>query len=150
MCGYCKDAFESYVRILKAMGDKLQLVIRLGVNLDDQKAEPTQIALRLLEIYHDQEPTDFVDAYSDWFADRTYSKWIKKYSAPKNNPIHMEILHKQTEWSKSNTIPYTPASIINGRPYPKKYGYGEFFHFIGMMLESHLEEVSEEEVIEKI
>ncbi len=143
MCGYCKDAFEAYARILKAMGDKLQIVIRLGVNLDDQNAEPTQIALRLLEMYHDQGAESFVDAYSNWFADRTYSKWIKKYSAPTNNPMYVEVLHKQSEWSKNNNIPYTPASVINGSGYPKKYAYNEFFHFIGIMLEKHLETASE-------
>ncbi len=148
MCGYCKDAFEAYSRVLKAMGDKLQIVIRLGVNLDDQNAEPTQIALRLLEMYHDQGEQSFVNAYSDWFADRTFSKWIKKYGAPKNNPMYVEVLHKQSEWSNSNNIPYTPASVINGATYPKKYTYNEFFHFIGMMLENHSEAVAGEEIIE--
>ncbi|MBQ0736265.1 vitamin K epoxide reductase family protein [Aquimarina celericrescens] len=143
MCGYCKSAFEAYARVIKTMGDKLQIVVRLGVSLDDQKAEPTQIALRLLEIYHDQGEESFITAYSDWFADRTFSKWIKKYKAPSNNPIHAEVLHKQSEWSKNNNIPYTPASIINGAAYPKKYSYDEFFHFIGIMLENHLETVSE-------
>ncbi|GAA4273858.1 vitamin K epoxide reductase family protein [Aquimarina gracilis] len=142
MCGYCKDAFEAYTRVLKAMGDKLQIVIRLGVNLDDQNAEPTQIALRLMEIYHDQGSESFIAAYSEWFADRTYSKWIKKYNAPKNNPMYVEVLHKQSEWSNSNHIPYTPASVINGKTYPKKYTYNEFFHFIGIMLEKHTETVS--------
>ncbi len=144
MCGYCKDAFEAYARILKTMGNKLQIVIRLGVNLDDQNAEPTQIALRLMEIYHDQGAESFVDAYSNWFADRTYSKWIKKHKTPTNNPMYIEVLHKQSEWSKDNHIPYTPASVINGATYPKKYSYDEFFHFIGMMLENQLEAVSED------
>jgi len=145
MCGYCKGAFEAYTRVLKVMGDKIQLVIRLGVNLDDQNAEPTQIAFKLMEIYHDQGANSFTDAYSDWFADRTYSKWVKKYGVPKNNPMHAEVFFKQSEWSKNNNIQYTPASVINGAPYPKKYTYDELFYFVGMMLENQTEEVSGEE-----
>ncbi len=145
MCGYCKDAFEAYIRILKVMGDELQIVIRLGVKLDDQNAEPTQIALRLLEIYHDHGSESFVDAYSNWFVDRTFSKWTKKYEVPKNNPMYVEVLHKQSEWSNNNSIPYTPASVINGTVYPKKYSYDEFFHFMSTMLEKHNNPISEME-----
>ncbi len=145
MCGYCKDAFEAYARIIKAMGDKLQIVIRLGVSLENQDAEPTQIALRLMDIYHDQGQEDFMAAYADWFADRTFGNWIKKHKAPSNNPMYVEVLHKQSEWSKNNNIPYTPASVINGTTYPKKYSYTEFFYFVGMLLENQTSTIAEEE-----
>ncbi|MBP2832581.1 thioredoxin domain-containing protein [Aquimarina sp. U1-2] len=143
MCGYCKEAFEAYARVIRTMGDKLQIVIRLGVKLDDQNAQPTQIALRLLEIYHQQGQENCIAAYADWFADRTYSKWIKKYNKPSNSPLHKEVLHKQLEWSKKNGIAYTPATIINTRSYPKKYSYEEFFHFISVQLDDYLESTSE-------
>ncbi len=150
MCGYCKDAFEAYARVLKTMGKDLQVVIRLAVKPDDLDSEVTQVTLRLMEIYHDQGAQDFINAYSNWFADRTFSKWIKKYGKPVNNPDHIEVLRQQNEWSEKNELRYTPASLINDTVYPKKYTYTEFFHFMGMMVENHNNPVSEEEVIEEI
>ncbi len=145
MCGYCKDAFEAYTRVLKTMGENLQIIIRLAIKLDDLDNQATQISLRLFEIYDHQGADSFIAAYNDWFKDRTHSKWIKKYRAPINNPTHTEVLKKQGEWANSNDLHYTPASVINGSLYPKKYSYNEFFYFISMMLENHADVVSETE-----
>ncbi len=148
MCGYCKDAFEAYSRVLKTMGKDLQIVIRLALTMDDIDNEATQIGIKLFEIYHDQGSNSFVDAYNDWFADRTYTKWIKKYGAPTNDSKHIEVLKKQSEWSEKNELRYTPASLINTTIYPKKYSYAEFFHFMSIMVENQSDSVSEEETIE--
>ncbi|WP_025741357.1 vitamin K epoxide reductase family protein [Aquimarina pacifica] len=137
MCGYCKDAFAAYARVYKSMGDQLQIRIRLSVRSNDLESQATQIALRLFEIYENSGTETFVDAYTNWFEDRTYSTWIKKYSPPKNNNTHLEILKKQTQWLENNALTYTPATLINDTLYPKKYDYKEFFHFINILLESN-------------
>ncbi len=147
MCGYCKDAFEAYSRVLKTMGKELQVVIRLAVKPDDLDSEVTQITLRLFEIYHNQGANEFIAAYSNWFADRTFSKWIKKYGKPTNNPEYIKVLEEHGKWSDKNELHYTPASVINTTVYPKKYSYAEFFHFTSMMVENN-NTVSEEEVAE--
>jgi uncharacterized membrane protein len=143
MCGYCKDAFEAYTRVLKAMGDELQISIRLNVKTEDIDDKATQIALILLEIYYSKGSDAFIAAYNKWFADRTHSKWIKEYGIPQNNPDHLEVLKKQSEWAKRNNLGYTPASLINDSIYPKKYSYAEFFHFMSMTMENQKDTVSE-------
>lgn len=139
MCGYCKGAFEAYARVLRTMSDQLQIIIRLKVSLDDLNNQATQISLRLMEIYHTDGSSKFIEAYSEWFNDRTHSNWIKKYGMPKNNIQHIETLKTQSKWAESNNLFYTPASLMNTSIYPKKYSYDEFFHFTSMMIENQQE-----------
>ncbi|MFD2563984.1 vitamin K epoxide reductase family protein [Aquimarina rubra] len=139
MCGYCKGAFEAYARVLRTMSEQLQIVIRLKVSLDDLDNQATQISLRLMEIYHTQGPDSFIKAYGEWFEDRTFTNWIKKYGTPKNNEQHIEVLKSQSDWAEKNNLFYTPASLINTSIYPKKYSYDEFFHFTSMMIETQNE-----------
>ncbi len=137
MCGYCKEAFESYSKVIKSMGERVQVIIRLRVAIDDLNNEATQVSLRLLEIYHDKGSDSFINAYNAWFKDRTFSIWVKNYGSPKNKKNHTEVLKKQSEWAEKNSLHYTPASLMNGTLYPKKYSYKEFFHFTNLMIESH-------------
>jgi len=139
MCGYCKGAFEAYARVLRTMSEQLQIVIRLKVSLDDLDNQATQISLRLMEIYHTNGSDSFITAYSEWFTDRTFSVWIKKYGAPKNDENHIKTLKNQSEWAEKNNLFYTPASLMNTSIYPKKYSYDEFFHFTSMMIENQQE-----------
>ncbi|WP_298314123.1 vitamin K epoxide reductase family protein [uncultured Aquimarina sp.] len=139
MCGYCKGAFEAYTRVLRTMSEQLQIVIRLKVSLDDLDNQATQISLRLMELYHDNGSDSFINAYSEWFNDRTFSTWIKKYGTPKNSEHHIGVLKNQSEWAEKNNLFYTPASLINTSIYPKKYSYDEFFHFTSMMIENQNE-----------
>ena len=145
MCGFCKDAFEAYVRLLKGMGDQLQVVIRLKINPEEPDNQATKIGLRLFEIYEEQGPQAFINAYGTWFADRTFSKWIKKFGTPKNNMKHIEIFNKQSDWAKKHELHYTPASIINDTIYPKKYSYNEFFYFVSLLIENHKNQPTQEE-----
>ncbi|WP_271782783.1 vitamin K epoxide reductase family protein [Aquimarina algiphila] len=148
MCGYCKDAFEAYTRTLKAMGDQLQIIIRLNVKTDDLENKATQIALILFDIYQNKGADEFIIAYNNWFADRTHSKWIKKYGLPAKNPGYISVLDKQSEWAEKNNLYYTPASLINDTIYPKKYSYSEFFHFMNIMIENHNDVIENQEPVE--
>lgn len=140
MCGYCKGAFEAYTRVLRTMSDQLQVVIRLKVSLTDLNNQATQVSLRLMEIYQNDGSDSFIKAYTEWFNDRTFSKWIKEYGVPKNNQVHIETLQNQSNWAEKNNLFYTPASLMNTSIYPKKYSYDEFFHFTSMMIENQQEQ----------
>lgn len=137
MCGFCKDAFEAYARVIKSFNDQLQIVIRLRVNLDDLSNQATQVSLKLLELYEDQGADQFIAAYTDWFEDRTFKRWIKKYGSPSNQTNHIEVLKKQSDWADQNSLHYTPATLIQNTLYPKKYSYQEFFHFTSVLVENY-------------
>lgn len=145
MCGHCKKAFKAYSRVIKSIGDQLQIVVRLSVNTADFDNKSTQIALRLLEIYHKQGTNELIDAYTDWFTDKTHSRWIKKYGLPQNDANNLGILKKQSDWIQKNQLYYTPTSIIGNTIYSQKYGYDEFFHFISVMVENNNNTIPEEQ-----
>ncbi|SHI84313.1 vitamin K epoxide reductase family protein [Aquimarina spongiae] len=149
MCGFCKNAFEAYSRLLKSMGEHLQIVVRLSINPEETNNQATKIGLRLFEIYDTQGSQAFIEAYTSWFADRTFSKWIKKFGTPNNNMKHNEIFKKQINWANKHELHYTPASIINGTIYPKKYTYDEFFYFVSMLIEQQKSQtVNEDKTVE--
>ncbi len=143
MCGYCKDAFEAYTRVLKTLGDKLQISIRFNVNIDDPNNQAHQIVLILFEIYRNHGAEAFIDAYNKWFTNRTHSKWIKTYGTPQQHPEIKEVLTQQSKWAEKHTLYYTPASLVNDTIYPQKYSYDEFFHFMNMMTENYSDSKSE-------
>ena len=148
MCGYCKGAFEAYKRIYNVLSDKVQIVIRLKVNPDDLENHATIVSLILMEIYHKQGADAFVEAYTKWFDDRTFSNWIKNYSTINyNTPEHIEVLNQQSKWAEDNYLMYTPATVINGSLYPKKYSYDELFHFVNIMAEDYHERFNQNQVI---
>lgn len=137
MCGFCKEAFESYTRVLRTMSDQVQIVIRLKVDLEDLQNQATQISLKLIEIYTNDGVNRFIKAYTDWFADRTYDNWMSTYGKSRNDPKGIQTLKKQSEWAEKNNLNYTPATLINDVLYPKKYSYDEFFYFINTMVDNH-------------
>ncbi|SHI84401.1 hypothetical protein [Aquimarina spongiae] len=49
----------------------------------------------------------------------------------------MKSLKKQIDWANKHELHYTPASIINGTIYPKKYTYDEFFYFVSLLIENY-------------
>ncbi|WP_459212681.1 vitamin K epoxide reductase family protein [Aquimarina rhabdastrellae] len=140
MCGYCKDAFKAYARVAKSLGDSVQIAIRLSVQHDNLDHPATQISLRLIEIYHQQGQQGFINAYSEWFDDRTPTTWIQKYGKHSTDEKFTTVLQKQAEWTQENNLFYTPASLINGQFYPKKYSYDEFYHFVSILHDSYQSE----------
>ncbi len=144
MCGYCKNAFEAYARTVKSLGDNIQIAIRLKVQPTQLDNPATQISLRLLEIFHEQGADSFIKAYTAWFENRTHTVWMKNYGAPSNEPKYIEVLQNQSNWADENNLYYTPATLINGSFYPKKYSYDEFYHFISVLSDNFYTESVEE------
>lgn len=136
-CGFCKDAFGAYVKAYKGLKDKLQIVIRFNVRFQDIEDEATQISLRLMEIFHQEGATSFIEAYQYWFENKSFIVWSKKYSKPENKQEYLTVLQKQHAWIEENKLMYTPATVINSKVYPQKYGYDEFFYFVNMILENY-------------
>ena len=143
MCGYCKDAFEAYARVIKSLGDQLQIRIRFNVNVEDTNNPAAQIVFTLFDIYSTKGSDAFIDAYNSWFSDRTHSTWMKKHTIPQNFNEIAAIVKKQSDWAQQNNVYYTPASLINNTIYPQKYSYAEFFHFMNMTVEKYTNSKSE-------
>ena len=140
-CGFCKAAFESYVKIIKAHPD-VEIWVRLNSDLENNDAASTQISVRLVELYFEQGQEYFINAYLNWFQDKDEKDWLKKYGNPKFETQSTSLLKEHNNWAIKNAIAHTPATIINGEEFPVSYGYEDLTQVITDIFELQVEKTS--------
>ncbi len=120
-CGYCVESFSVYDRLLKSGYAKVKLKVLFNVSVENINHQPTQIALRILELYRDKGEQYTWQALSEWFANRNIDRWFERYGLC--NGIHQDILQLQEykTWCQNNRLMYTPITILNGGIYPQEY-----------------------------
>jgi protein-disulfide isomerase len=136
LCGYCKAAFESYMKILKSDSD--DICIRLRFNSGSQFKDQThvKISFRLMEIYFEKGHKEFIEALEYWYENKDIDDWFKNYGLPDYNKNAAEVLSSQKDWLDHNELNYTPATFLNNVLYPKEYSYDEFPFFISELIDS--------------
>ncbi|WP_300434145.1 vitamin K epoxide reductase family protein [Christiangramia sp.] len=130
LCGFCKTAFENYLKILNTHQQNIKLVIRFSVRVDNLEHPSTKISTRLIEIYHEKGNEKFIKSYKGWFENRNVVEWLSSHGEPKFDKITLNILIQQKEWIQSNDLNYTPATIVENRMFPKNYSYEDLPHLI--------------------
>jgi len=133
-CGFCKAAFESYVKIIKAHPD-IEIWIRFNSALENLDATSTKITARLVEIYFENGQNDFINAFLHWFEEKDEKGWLKKYGNPKFQEKTILILKAHLNWAIKNSITYTPATVIDGKEFPSFYGYEDLTLVMGDVIE---------------
>ncbi len=68
-CGFCKAAFESYVKIIKAHLE-IEIWMRFNVEFENEESISTTISARLAELYFKEGQETFINAYLDWFENK--------------------------------------------------------------------------------
>ena len=134
MCGHCKKAFESYVKIIE-MYNNIKIIIRFNAEADNLNAPTTQISSKLIEINSENGTNEFINAYISWFNNRNTDDWLEKYGMPKFQDNNLLLLKKHKEWAKFNEISFTPATILTGKLFPFSYGYEDLVYVINDILE---------------
>lgn len=129
LCGYCKKAFESYMKI-NATNSNIKIVFRFNAQPDNLEASSTQISSRLIEIYHENGANEFINAYFSWFKDKNINNWLKKFSFPKNEMEYIELLKKHKHWANLNGISYTPATLVDYKVFPSSYGLDDLVYVV--------------------
>lgn len=127
LCGFCKSAFESYVKII-AMNPEIQILMRFNTDPNDQDAPTSQISCRLVEIYHETGAEVFINTYISWFKEKNIDVFLKKNGNPKFGKENLNLLEKHKSWANNNNINYTPATIISGKQFPSSYGYEDLVY----------------------
>ncbi|WP_378185763.1 vitamin K epoxide reductase family protein [Aquimarina sp. W85] len=140
LCGFCRTAFGGYVRAIRSLGNDIKIVIRMPISTEKLDAPALRIALRLLEIFEDKGQEGFIEAYYDWFGNRTIESWLKNNGQSEFAERHLKLLNDYREWATKNKLNYTPATIINNKLYPKTYDYEELFYFTQHLLEKFKDE----------
>lgn len=133
-CGFCKTAFESYVKIIKAH-QNVEIWIRFNSDYKNREEASTKITVRLMELYFEEGSEYFMNAYLDWFEDKEAKLWLKKYNSPKFEEQTMLLLKAHKNWAIKNSITHTPSTFIEGEEFPNAYGYEDLTLVIDDIIE---------------
>ncbi len=134
-CGFCKDAFKSYLKIIQSHSDDIKIILRFNGGIENLDNPSTKISARLIELYHEKGKDTFAKIYTDWFENRDIISWLKRYGEPEYQNAILNILKNQEDWGKKNNLTYTPATVLNKTVYPKNYSYEDLQYFISEILE---------------
>lgn len=140
LCGYCTQAFKVYDNILSTQAENVQFRMLLSVPISQQENPSTQIALRILEAYHEIGSNRAWELLRDWFNDREVDKWIKKHKEAAKPSSWNMILEQHKKWCDKNNIHYTPATVVDGYLFPATYSVDDLPMLIGdLILEKRIE-----------
>lgn len=120
LCGYCVAAFKAYDKLFAQYPDDMAIQFVFNTPAD-AKNPSTQIAKRILEIYHKNEFKAF-EALKDWFLHRDIDQWVKKYGEANSMLLlNDQILQKHRDLTIKNDIQYTPETLFGTYKFPRKY-----------------------------
>lgn len=134
MCGYCKDAFANYTRLVNAYGDRIKLSLRFNTGADAIDQDHVKVSARLQELYLEHGAKEFIDIYNAWFKNRNTASWLKTYGEPSYNTETKNVLNTQKQWSQDMALSYTPATVVGNTVLPKAYSYSDLNYIVAELL----------------
>ena len=127
-CGHCKEAHGIVEDILKKHSDKVKIIIRFNIRIED--LAQLQVTSKLTQLFHQQNPKTCLDAMHDIYNGMDINSWKNKWGNSESSDIYLNTLNIQKEWCISNGINFTPALLINGKLFPKAYDRADLIYFI--------------------
>lgn len=134
LCGHCKNAHLAIEQLLNANIKHLQIRIRFNVNTKDKSSLDTKIAMRLLNIYHQEKEELAVNALHEIYNGTNTNQWFEKWNINEKNK-YFEELKKETAWCHHNNINFTPEILVNGRSFPNEYDMNDLRNFVEDIIE---------------
>jgi len=134
MCGHCKEMHHIIERIMAHEYEDIQITIRFNVQTNIADANSLLIATQLLHLYHNKGDAVCLEALHDIYGALDADSWLKKWKKHPQN-TYQNSLEKQKEWCTKNKLNFTPALLLNGRPYPKEYKRADILYFIEDLIE---------------
>jgi uncharacterized membrane protein len=131
MCGYCKESHKLVEKILSNEDLDLKVIIRFNVSPENMESPGTKIALKILELYKNEEKC--LQALSDIYGAMDAESWMKKWGNTSNNDF-LETLRNEKDWCSLNKINFTPSILVNGKQYPKEYGRMDLLYFLDELI----------------
>lgn len=138
LCGYCKEAFEAYDRLIK--GNPSDVYIQfVFITPKDVDNPSTRISKRLFELY-DEDEEEAYNALKYWFEIKNIKLWETHYGKANTMLLrHNNILQAHRELTISNDILYTPETLIGRYKFPReRYEYKDLI-FFRELLKQHTE-----------
>jgi len=117
-CDPCKKVFEKIRHLLTdACKNTVDLQVILLCNYDDPNNVFTKTALHFIAFAEQQPVNQVKEALFDWFEQKDYDLWSKKYPATIEEN-HLELLKNHVTWFHENKLEGTPISILNNKIVP--------------------------------
>ena len=118
LCGFCKDPFQEYDKLLQLYPDDIQVTFVFNIP-DDIENDATQIVLSILRI-HQQDPDKAFQAMRNWFQNRDLEDWFSNYpKTEEDSTSNMEVVRSHHQWCADNEMYYTPVTVVNDHLFPK-------------------------------
>jgi uncharacterized membrane protein len=138
LCAPCEVAHQQLIQFQKQYPDELKITVRFL--LDSQANTPkNQIIRHFLSLAN---LVDYSEALSDWYAQRNYTQWAKKY--PVNQFIDYEGLIPVIDWAKQHNIAATPTIYLAGKELRNPYTVADLKYHLNSLIETNLIPTNEE------
>ena len=121
LCGYCKEAFYEYKKLLSRTGELIKLNFIFNV-ANNQDSNAWIISNLIIALYRQEGSEKCWAAIEEWFHSRNIDAWLTKYErvpVPNQTSLHFQ-------WCKENKIYHTPATVLDGHLYPTTYAVSDF------------------------
>lgn len=138
VCGtFCRPCAKSHrilERLLSLYEDKLSIILRFSINLEDLSDRRTLQFLRLAYLQETLPPDQRWHAFESWFELMDEARWLKMWDIPKTLPSTVvEMAHRHQRWCETNKIRKTPTILINGHEMPDYYQADNLEQLIPML-----------------
>ena len=135
LCGHCRDAHNLMEQLLERNERDIQIQIYFLVKTKERSNSGTKIALRLLEIYHNNSIEQLKQALHEAYSGMSPDIWLLKWRECKNTK-YVDVLEKESAWCLENKFNFTPLILINGRSFPKEYERSDLLYFTDEIIEN--------------
>ncbi len=132
-CMHCRPTFLGYEKILERYGDRMALVLRFNVSLEDSSSPTLHIAAHTVAIYKNLGPRKALEALAEWFQTQDFEAWQSKFGQTLETGA-INILQQHRNWCNEQGLIFTPVSILNERLLPPYYNTEDLYYLLEDLL----------------
>lgn len=132
-CTYCRPTFLGYQKLLERYGDRMTLVLRFNVSLEDSSSPTLHIAAHTVAIYKNLGPAKALKALAEWFQEQDFEAWQSNYNQPLETGA-INILQQHRDWCNQQELIFTPVSILNEHLLPLHYNMEDVYYLLEDLL----------------
>ncbi|MBX2872295.1 MAG: thioredoxin domain-containing protein [Saprospiraceae bacterium] len=128
-CTHCRPTFLGYQKLLERYGDRISLILRFNISLEDSSSPTLHIAAHTVAIYKNLGPAKALKALAEWFQDQDFEAWQSKFSQPLETGA-INILQQHRDWCNAQGLIFTPVSILNEHLLPPYYNMEDIYYLL--------------------
>lgn len=132
-CTYCRPTFLGYQKLLERYGDRISLILRFNVSLEDSSSPTLHIAAHTVAIYKNLGPAKALQALAEWFQDQDFETWRANHGQALETGA-INILQQHRDWCNEQGLIFTPVSILHEYLLPPYYNMEDIYYLLEDLL----------------